>query len=514
MPDHGGGLIDERDTRRSDALLVSLSLLTSTAAGGLASILLGVIIGAGRETDAVIAAYSLFFVIALIAATARTAVVPMLSPVEPEAAFRARIVDVGGRISLLGLAGAMGLVLVTPLLGLIYESKVGSDAAWIAAEAVLILAPAAWLQVHTAAASAALTAAGRVRDSAAVYLAYAVALLVLIVPCLLVIGGLGMPVAILIASAILAAGHQRALRGFSLRLDAGPRRLVERAQRQTAAAVLLAAILPLTFQVQFVVALAAVGGEPGDVTAYAYGYYLLIAAVTATGSALSLGTLASLVGAIAADGRRAVGDYAAGTVPVALAVLVPFVAVTVAFGEPLIEVVLGDAFDPEGYEDIVEVIAALAPFAFANAAVVLIWPAALALGQQRFVAWVGLGQILAMVALAVALRGSIVGVAASQSAVAIAVLAVIWVRVCGRDAGRAAVRLARALAPVALAALGIAAVRLVAGDGVGLAEALLLVPLSLAAYLAIGTAVAPGLFAGLPVVGLPARRRLARAGGE
>ena len=238
-------LVDRRDTRRADTLLVAVSLLAATLTGGVASVLLAVVVGGGRETDAVIAAYSLFLVMTLIAATARTAVVPLLAPAEPEAAFRARIADVGGQVSLVGLTGAVVLAALAPAAAALYAPTVGDDAAWTAAEALLILAPGAWLHVHAATASAALTAAGRVRESAAVYLAQAIALLVLVVPALLALGALGLPVAMLCSSAVLAGGHQVLLRRRGVQLDVRPGRLVtgaavadggDRAARRDAAA--------------------------------------------------------------------------------------------------------------------------------------------------------------------------------------------------------------------------------------------------------------------------------------
>lgn len=499
-------LVDRRDTRRADTLLVAVSLLAATLTGGVASVLLAVVVGGGSETDAVIAAYSLFLVMTLIAATARTAVVPLLAPAESEPAFRARIADVGGRVSLIGLCGAVLLAVLAPAVAALYAPTVGDSAARTAAEALLILAPGAWLHVHAATASAALTAAGRVRESAVVYLAQAVSLLVLVVPALLLLGALGLPTAMLVSSAVLAGGHQALLRRRAARLDIRLGRLLTAGQWRTTGAVLLAATLPLAVQLQLVVALAGVEAEPGAVTAYAYAYYLLIAGVTATGAALSLGTLASLVERISAAGRRAAGDFLVENIPVALVVLAPFLVGVACFGEPVIELALGGSLGQERVELLMDVFAVLAPFAVANAVIALVWPAALALGEARFAAGVGVAQVAAQIVAVAVLAGDTLAVAAAHSVIGLAALAVLWVRVCRGCWVGAAVRLARALAPVLVASVIMIAVRALAGEDVSLPEAGTLSLVALAGYLLAGSVAGPALFAGLPVAGALARR--------
>ena len=254
-------------------------------------------------------------------------------------------------------------------------------------------------------------------------------------------------------------------------------------------------------------ALAGVEAEPGAVTAYAYAYYLLIAGVTATGAALSLGTLASLVERIADGGRRAAASFLVENVPVALVVLAPFLAGVACFGEPVVELALGGSLGEERVALLMDVFAMLVPFAVANAAVALVWPAALALGAARFAAGVGIGQVVAQVVAVAILRGDTLAVAAAHSAIGLVAVAVLWSRVCGRASLGAARRLVWALAPVALATLVMVAVRALAGAEVSLGEALVLSPVAVAGYVVTGSLAGAGLFAGLPVAGALARRR-------
>ncbi len=69
-----------------DTLITSGGFLTVSVAGAVSSLLLLLVVGAGPDTDAVVAGYSLFLVVSLFAATVRPVLVPAYGAVDPETA--------------------------------------------------------------------------------------------------------------------------------------------------------------------------------------------------------------------------------------------------------------------------------------------------------------------------------------------------------------------------------------------------------------------------------------------
>ena len=162
-------LVDPAPRVVGDSGLLAASLLVAGLSGAAVALLLTLAAGSGERTDAVLAAYSVYVVAALFAATARTSLVPLFGAARPEGEFRARAADVASRMALAGALAGAGLALAAPFVAPLLTGALGARARETALAAVLLFAPCAWLQMRAAAMSALLSAATRFRVSALAY---------------------------------------------------------------------------------------------------------------------------------------------------------------------------------------------------------------------------------------------------------------------------------------------------------------------------------------------------------
>ena len=488
-----------------DTLITSGGFLTVSVAGAVSSLLLLLVVGAGPDTDAVVAGYSLFLVVSLFAATVRPVLVPAYGAVDPETAFRARVADLGGRTGVVGVAAGGAVLVLTPLAVVLFAGTIQAASRGVLVTGLLLLAPAGWLQIRAAAGSSALAAVNRFTTSA---LAYAAASLVAVgstAVLLVAVGPLGLPAGALVGSVALAAGHEAATRRLGLRLQESPRRLGQRTQWTFTRGLLVAAAVPLAWHAQLVVSLAFVSDVPGEVTAYAYGYYLVVAYLTAPASA-SMVTLPRLVERLGGDRRGALSGYVATVTPPGLVLVSALMAATVAFGEPVASSLLSGSLEPAQVTTLMDVILALSGMAVAQSLLLILWPTAAAMGRQGRLALVAVATLALMAAGAALVRGHTAQVALVQSGASVLTTAGACVVLLGRAAGATVGRVAVRAVP-ALVCLGVVAgVRLLAGDGSGPAGAMALAAGGLALSGLVCALLWPSMMAGVPVLGALSRR--------
>lgn len=496
-----------------DTLITSLSLIVVSASGAVASLLLVLIAGGGPETDAIVAGYSLFLIISLFAATIRPILVPIIGSGPDETLFRTRASDVAGRVALLGLVAAALVAALAPAAVLLMSGTIAPSQHGRLLAALLILAPAGWLQLNAAACSAVLASAGRFTTSAGIYAGSAIIAVGATAGLLPLIGPLGLPLGTLIGSIPLAVGHEGVLRRFRLRLRTLPRRLGERDQWRFAWDLSVSAATPLAWHAQLAIALACVSSVTGEVTAYAYGYFIVYAFLVAPAAA-SMVTLPQLVREPTRYRAATTADYLVRVVPGSLFVTVTAAATTIAFGGPVVEWAVGGPLGQEPASRIIEVVAALSGLLVANTLVAVLWPLAGSLGRQRQLAVVALGSVLALIAGGLALRGDTVHIATWQSVVSIAAAAATVGVLLGEVAASLVVRLARASLPSATSVLIISGMRVVGGEGSGPAGALLRALVALTIVLVVTVWVWPALLANLPGFGRITRRGRASTPGD
>lgn len=502
----GRPLVDASGRPKRDSLVSSAALLVVAVTGAAQSLLLVLIAGGGTTADAVIAAYSLFLVVALLAGATRSSLVPLFGATTPEEAFRARAAETASRTALVGVVAAVVTAVVTPAIVVLLSGTLDADARVTFAASMAILAPAGYLQVRSAGCSAVLAATNRFRTSAVIYAACATGACAAAAPLLETIGALGLPVAALLGAVALAAAHHRVLAGFGIRVAERPAMLAEREQWRLTRVLLLMAAVPLAWQLQLLLALAAVSPRPGEVTAYTYAYFLVNAALTVTVASGSLVTLPTLVAGLARDGARAATDYLDRVVPVGIVSVGLLMAAGVAFGEPVLDALLADSLGAGRVATLHDVLTIFTVLAAANAVVLFLWPSSVGLGREPRLAAAAAASVAVMGAAAAAAQGDTLEVAAAQAAVAVLVLAVGWIAVLGGAAAAGGVRLLADVVPAVLPLGVFAVVRLVAGDGGTAAGAIGISVGCGAAACVLGAAVWPRAWGLLPGLGAIARR--------
>ena len=185
------------------SVIVSASLLLAALMGAGQALLVVFIIGEGNDTDAFLAGYSIYFVFAGFGASMRASVVPLLGHAETDEGFRARVAEVLSRIRLIGLVALGVLLLVSPFAGQVLTHGLPADDRWTAVLTVLILSPAAYMQLQAASASATLTAGRRFLFSATLYVASGVVALACSAVLLEAIGILGGAFGLLAGAVVL-----------------------------------------------------------------------------------------------------------------------------------------------------------------------------------------------------------------------------------------------------------------------------------------------------------------------
>ncbi len=327
---------------RSSAV-VSVGLLFATLVGAGQAFLLLFFVREGPETDGFLAVYSVYVAASLLGVSLRRSLVPLLGPVgEDELAFRDKANELLQRVSLASAAAALLLLAASPLIASFLTEELPPDARRTALTALLILSPAAYLQMRAGAVSGVLNAVRRFPVSVGIYVGSSLVGLVASAVLLHLVGVLGAPLGVLVGAASLHGGHSYyARRRFGLRSNRAWRRLADRAQLRLLTFLLSGSTVSLAQQLTLTVALAAVARANGPVTTYTYAYFIVIMMTNLSSYPVALVALPGSVEAIARSGPAAARGQVLRPATYIAAVLAPMMAAYAGFGEVLLRFVFG-----------------------------------------------------------------------------------------------------------------------------------------------------------------------------
>lgn len=378
-------LISPQTSVPRSSAIVSVSLLATALLGAGQALLLALIVGEGSRTDAFFAAYSVYLVAALLGASLRNSVVPLFGSVDEEASYRERATEVLSRILLIGIVLLVLLVVLSPLVGHLMTLGLPSDARWTAVAALLILAPAAYCQLHSAALSAALGAARRFSFSAALYAIAGAVALVFSALLLELIGVLGAAIGLLAGALVLAGGHSFYVARFGMQPVPRLRWLRDRPERELLTFLVAGAALGLALQIDLALALAVLSEDAGAITAYSYAFFAIWTMLAVSSTPLSLVTMPDLVGRVAARGASAAEEQLERVAPYAFAVLAPLLMAFATFGKPLLEGLFSNSLSDDTIALVFELGLVLEAMAVPTALLFLVAAVTLALGlANRF----------------------------------------------------------------------------------------------------------------------------------
>lgn len=483
----------DASTARSSVVL-SGSFLVSSLLGGLLAVLIALIVGEGADTDAFLAAYSVYLVFTLFGSTLRVALVPLLGPTSDEQAFTRAARERVKRLLAAAAVLALTILVLSPLLGRVLVPGAGSDAQLTAGVSVGILAIAAFFQVWAAALSAVLGAARRFMWSALLYIGSSAANVALAAVLMAVIGIEGAALGLLGGALLLVAGHVLYMRRFGFRAWPHPRSALESSTWRLAGLAAAGASIPIGFQVNLTISLAAVSDQTGAVTAYTYAYFLTVLATSITAATIGLVTMPGLVSALHERGRSAAREYMQATSPIAVFLYVPLAVAFAVFGKPFLDAVLEGALTP-GTIDLLWDAARI--FLLMGLAWVLLAPlTTLALALELYGTMALLTLCMIPVHAALVLPASSEGPLATVAAHAVSgtlLVVALLVIIFRREAAAAAARTIVASLPAAGLALSFVVLGLLGlGDG-GVLKAAAGVLLAAALYVALAAALWPSV---------------------
>jgi O-antigen/teichoic acid export membrane protein len=438
-------------TARQSAV-VAASFLLGTALGGLLGLVIGIVLGESAATDSLLAAYSLYLVFALFGGNVRVALVPIIGVGGTDADLRARAAAAIARLTAVAALLAVALVVLSPALG--EALRTGDLDTAIASLAVLAIASG--LQIAAAAQAAALAAARRFVASAALYVVSSACSLALATVCMLAFGAVGAAVGVLGGSVVLYAGHVAYLRRLGVRPGVAFGDLGDRRTWRIAGAAAAGSAVPLASQAMLTIALAAVSGTVGTVTAYSYGYFVALLLASVTAGAIGFTSMPGLVGDLADRGRDAVVAYLRTFAALGAFLYVPLAAAVATFGRPVIDRALAGPLSIETLDLMWDL---LRIFLLMGLCWVVLTPVntlALSLQRLRAFAVAAVAAVVAQLVIAVPL-GRAVGpeaVAIAHATIAVSMILVVAVGVFGREApGAVLAALLAALPAIALAAV-------------------------------------------------------------
>lgn len=436
---------------RSSAV-VSASVLVGSVFGGLLALLIAVIVGETPQTDGFLAAYSAYLVFILFGTNLRVALLPHFGSVDDEVAFRERAREIVGQLAGASAVVVVAIVLASPLLGRLLVPGAPAEAQEAAFAGVAILAVAAWTQIWSAALASVLAATERFVVSAVLYAAAGGASVLFAVALMPWLGALGAALGSLGAGIVLLVAHVLYLRRFGF-----VTRPLWRAagHRRTWWLVLLAAAgasVPLAYQLDVSIALAALSGATGVVTAYYYGYLVTIVISGVTSSTLGMTTMPQLVQSLRTQSMAAIDPYLRTVSAFSAFVYVPAAAAFAAFGLPFVELALSGSLTPETIGLLWDVSRIFLVMGLVWAVFIPAVPLALALKRFGALAAIGCGLVVVTTAVVLVLRpygpeAVAAGHAACAAALPVVTLAVLF----GSRVWRAIADVVRGAAPAALA---------------------------------------------------------------
>ena len=423
-------LADGASTARQSAV-VAASFLLGTALGGLLGLVIGIVLGESAATDSLLAAYSLYLVFALFGGNVRVALVPLIGVGgHRRGAARPGEADAVGRLSAVAVVLAGTLVVLSPALG----EALNTGDLKTAITSLAILAVASGLQVAAASQAAALAAALRFVASARLYVISSAAALVLATGFMLAFGAVGAAIGVLGGSAVLYLGHVAYLRRLGVHAGVAVGELRDRRTWRMAGAAAGGSAVPLASQAMLTIALAAVAGVVGTVTAYTYGYFVALLLASVTAGAIGFTSMPGLVGDLGSRGAEAALGYLRTFAALGAFLYVPLAAAVATFGRPVIDRALAGPLSVETLDLMWDI---LRIFLVMGVCFVVLTPVnTLALSMQRLRAFVfaAVVAVIAQLVIVVPL-GRAVGpeaVAIAHATIAVGMILLVAVGVFGR----------------------------------------------------------------------------------
>jgi O-antigen/teichoic acid export membrane protein len=475
-------LITQASPGRS-SVAVAASSLVIAALGGLLALLIAVILGEGVDTDAFLAAYSVYLVFTLFGATLRVALVPMMGAPDDEAALRRTAAEALGRLMSAGAVLALALVIAAPLLGSLVGTGSAGGPTGTAAVSLAILAGASYCQIAAAALSATLAAARRFAASAAMFTASSTMTVGLGSALMAAIGVEGAALGVLGGGIVLLASHRVYLHRFGVRAHPSLRAVTERETWRLARSAATGAAIPLTWQVMLTIALTAVAGPVGTVTAYSYAYFLAVLLSGVTSSTIAFVTMPDLVAALSARGTDAIRAYLEQTSPFSAFLYIPLAAATALFGRPVLDAVLEGSLSVATLDLLWSLLLVFLAMCAVWAVLAPLTALVLALALYRQLVVLGVATIALQIAVVVPLAHVDTEAAGmGHAAVASLLMLALAVLIFGRGAVKAVIAAVVRCAPAGAFALVLPAARLLGPDDPGPVACIALAAVGLAAY--------------------------------
>ena len=430
------------------SVVVSASLLVSALLGAAQGLLLVFIVGTGSDTDAFLAAYSLYVVFAILGGSLRASIVPVIGAHDSDHTFRARASELLARALLMGAVLTVGLALISTPAGQLLTLGLPSHARWTAVFTLLLLSPAAFMQVYAAAQAAVLVAARRFTVSASLFVVSGAFSLAVSAALLELIGVIGAAVGLLLGSLVLAGGHAVYLSRLGLR--PWPRRsmFADRAQRDLALVLAAAASISVALQLNLSIALATLSNDPGAITSYSYAFFIVGLALAISSFPLGLVTMPDLVQDYARRGLVAAREYLVRVPPYAFSVLVPTLVAFAVDGKPLLQAVFAHSLSDHGIDLVYEVGVVLSVMAIPASLLFLTGAVTIALGRTRLFLPLSISSLAIQAALTIPLSSiSPAAVAAGHATTLALTVAILYRMIFGRDWASIAFAALRRAAP-------------------------------------------------------------------
>ena len=418
-------------------VVTGLSNLAISGSAAVAAAYLAHEFGRGAETDGFLAAYGIYLVLVLGAQAFRLVAVPDLTRAAAEERLPAEARAYGLAFLIVAVPlSVLAAVLAHPI-GEAITGSLPERSADVAAEAVVWLVPAAFVQLLAAVAASALAARDSYGIAAAAY-------------------GLGAAVGV---GTFVALAHSHGLLALAVRGDVVLRGGVGAAILRRLGRFVQGAALPLALQGLYLIGLrvAADLGE-GQVTSLFYAYLLAATLVTATASSLSLISSAPLTRR-ALDPRSA-AEHVVHSSWLSLALIAAAAGVFALVGGRLASFVLGDAYSGDVGRDLGQLVVAFAPWMVVTVAYTVTFPLVFVMERTRYLVGLAVAALVAHVPITIGLREAfgINGIALALAVTTALVLVALTAAVSPRMLALAAAglgRLAVGVGAVAAASFGV-----------------------------------------------------------
>lgn len=419
------------------------------------------IVGPGQSTDVFLSVYAIYTPFALLGATLRRSLVPLIGAGGSDEEFRDRASDVVSRVVLYARSGTVIGLLAAPGAAYLITAGRPAHARLVAVLCLLTLTVAAYFQLYGGALSGALSAMSRYSISAALYVAGSLIAVAGSAVLSAAIGVLGAPLGVLAGASFFAVSHRVYLWRFQITARPRLRWLRERGQHRLGFRLIAAAALTAALQFNLAIALSAVGKTPGEATIYAYAYYIVGLITNLSAVPLSLVIMPSLIEEIQRRGFAALRDRILLVVPQSVFMLVPVAMAFAAFGRPLLGVVFGHILSVAQLRHLYLLGLVLELMLVFTTVYTLAGSLLLALRRFRAAMYVALAAVLIQAAMAYpASRYGSLAVAGAHVAATAGAALVLLVVIFHRDTGAVLSGIGAKVAPALILALVFVAVRL------------------------------------------------------